>query len=702
MVAGTAARSSSQPSDIRIDRDRQQQRFTARCGGKEELWGLRAPGLEVVLDELHTLTLLAVGGLKGASNTTDGHGDAPGSSFCDDALIPSVDVTLSLPPQVSPPPLPGAQDPSQSPLELKRGSRNGTRSGGQLCVSDVLPTGIVLCGPSGVGKTLVLDILSQDLRERHGVHVVRILGPQILAGFSHGGGGGGHGNRGPASAQGNFLSQALADARTRAPSVLIVDELDAIFDSMGGEGGALSLAEGARAGAALLSGLDSVSSSTGVAVVGATRCSPGGKKGAGWADLEGKGGGEGLSVPAAFRKPGRFDRCVEIGPPTQAGREGIVRVLLQSFGWELEPIGLTHFSASDTTRTREQADDRGHGHGANAASLPAARPSSLYTNVKNCRDAADRSGEHGKGGMVAETALERRHDRIGVITAWAQRLSSVTPGMVGGDLDRLVRTVRARATRRQRDVGVIGTTLSAASIDTMSSRRIVPASMRQNTLLWQDAMEAVAATVPRSLHGMDVASFSEGSSGGVGGGSGPTWASVGGFFEARRRLQRLVQWPWQHPEAFARMGISAPAGALLYGPSGCGKSLVAQVLANECLANFVWVRSSELLSRCAKETKHSVLSVRVLVPEATNGTYRTTCVSLLGLGISRRIVFSHRLCSWIMLLVPSYCVVSPRQLTTLQYELVFTLCSWSMQRSHRVAVSVKDKTVIFANATDDE
>ncbi|CAN0145597.1 unnamed protein product, partial [Hapterophycus canaliculatus] len=82
-----------------------------------------------------------------------------------------------------------------------------------------------------------------------------------------------------------------------------------------------------------------------------------------------------------------------------------------------------------------------------------------------------------------------------------------------------------------------------------------------------------------------------------------TWDSVGGFSEAKRRLQRLVQWPWLHPEAFARMGVSAPAGALLYGPSGCGKSLVAQVLAAECLANFLWVRSSELLSRYLGETE---------------------------------------------------------------------------------------------------
>lgn len=184
-------------------------------------------------------------------------------------------------------------------------------------------------------------------------------------------------------------------------------------------------------------------------------------------------------------------------------------------------------------------------------------------------------------------------EAAGVLSEWSKRLSSLTPGMVGGDLDRLVRTTRARSTQRRRGAGHRGLSPSPRTPAGGPSPPPPPQPPRLGVLAWQDAMGAVAVTVPRSLRGLDVAS--SGASGG--GGGSPTWASVGGFSEAKRRLQRLVQWPWLHPEAFARMGVSAPAGALLHGPSGCGKSLVAQVLATECLANFLWVRSSELLSR---------------------------------------------------------------------------------------------------------
>ena len=180
-----------------------------------------------------------------------------------------------------------------------------------------------------------------------------------------------------------------------------------------------------------------------------------------------------------------------------------------------------------------------------------------------------------------------------MVGTWAKRLSLVTPGMVVVDLERLVRTARALANQRTR--------VATARTTTLSYQRPSPNTL--NVLTWRDAMEAAAITVPRALRGMDVTSSSwivNGSSG-----KDPAWDSVGGFSEVKRKLQRLVQWPWLHPDAFARMGISAPAGALLCGPSGCGKTLVARVLAAECLANFVWVRSSELLSRYGEEVSEA-------------------------------------------------------------------------------------------------
>lgn len=542
------------------------QQFSARCGGRKDLWTQRAPSLEPVLDELHSLVLLAVGRLNGA------------------------DLTVTRP---------------RGGTEVSY--QNHSSSGGKtLRALDILPNNIIICGPSGVGKTLALDVLAEDVRERHGVHVIRVLGPEVLAGLSHGGG------RAIDSAAGlmagSFLAQSLATARNRAPSILILDELDAVFDSMGEgvDAGSAALTEGARAGAALLAILDSASSTAGagVAVVGATRYSFAEAGGAGWADQKESEGGEGIgwagtAIPAAFRKPGRFDRCVEIGPPTQAGRERILRVLLDVPGWQLKPSRSGWRSSSAKTSERwAQTDAEGL--------LPL---ESQDVTTRFPRGTADEEG----GGIPDDRETLRE---------WARRLSSLTPGMLGGDLDRLVRTARAGAASRSR---INSTSREPGAIDTRGENKNISSPLQSRSpacaaiasvrascaaasktnlsltngsllLTWQDVMRAVAVTVPRSLKGMDIASSSHDASSGDSGG-GPTWASVGGFSKSRRRLQRLVQWPWQHPEAFAKMGISAPAGALLYGPSGCGKSLVAQVLANECLANFVWVRSSELLSR---------------------------------------------------------------------------------------------------------
>lgn len=538
-------------------------RPSARRGGLGEVCARRAPGLEAVLTELQDLVLLSVGAGAGAG--------AGGRSLC---------------------------------------------SGPRSYWKDVLPAGLVVCGPSGIGKTLALDILTEDLRETHSVHVIRLLGPQILAGVGQRGGGSGGGAGGDGGAAGDKaaspllqgpLGLSLAEARDRAPSVIVLDELDALFDACGGSGdegggwgGADPLGEGVRANAALLEMLDRASVTEGVTVLGATRRSPGGKGGAGWMGLEtgggsGVGGGDGAALPAAFRKPGRFDRCVTVAPPTQAQREIILRVILSShagggLGWQLEPLGIAPSAESPADEAtpggvvepEESSTPVAVTQGSRRSGTPdeGAR-GSRGDGRRSDRESPKRAEHERRTGHKIKTREAGAAEAGGALAEWAERLSSVTPGMVGGDLERLVRTARARSAQRRRS---------------SEGRGALP----PNTLHWQDAMAAVAATVPRSLRGLDVASSGSGGGGGGegrGGGSAPTWASVGGFSEAKHRLQRLVQWPWLHPEAFARMGVSAPAGALLYGPSGCGKSLVAQVLATECLANFLWVRSSELLSR---------------------------------------------------------------------------------------------------------
>ena len=87
------------------------------------------------------------------------------------------------------------------------------------------------------------------------------------------------------------------------------------------------------------------------------------------------------------------------------------------------------------------------------------------------------------------------------------------------------------------------------------------------------------------------------------------WDDVGGQEETKRRLKEAVDWPLRHPEAFARMGIRAPRGVLLYGPPGCSKTLMAKALATETQLNFIAVKGPELFSKWVGESERAVQQV---------------------------------------------------------------------------------------------
>ncbi len=146
------------------------------------------------------------------------------------------------------------------------------------------PRGIILYGPPGTGKTHMSRALAQELD----VRFYYINGPEIV-GTMHG------------ETEGT-LRRLFGEASHHAPSIICIDELDAIARSRRDLGSQTDI----RAVTQLLSLMDGLRKIDGVIVIGTTN------------QLE--------TIDPAFRRSGRFDREIYIGPPDTSGRLQILRI----------------------------------------------------------------------------------------------------------------------------------------------------------------------------------------------------------------------------------------------------------------------------------------------------------------------------------------------------------------------------------------
>ena len=87
------------------------------------------------------------------------------------------------------------------------------------------------------------------------------------------------------------------------------------------------------------------------------------------------------------------------------------------------------------------------------------------------------------------------------------------------------------------------------------------------------------------------------------------WSDIGGNKSIINLIRQSVEWPLKHPDAFKRLGITAPNGTLLYGPPGCSKTLIAKALATEAGLNFFAVKGPELFSKYVGDTEKAVRDV---------------------------------------------------------------------------------------------
>ncbi len=150
------------------------------------------------------------------------------------------------------------------------------------------PKGVLMHGPPGTGKTLLAKAVANETQS----NFMLINGPEIMSKYY-------------GQSEQN-LRQKFEEAEKNAPSIIFIDELDAIALKREETRGEVER----RVVAQLLALMDGLKSRGKVVVIGATNM-------------------PNLLDPA-LRRPGRFDREIDIGVPDKKGRENILKIHTRS------------------------------------------------------------------------------------------------------------------------------------------------------------------------------------------------------------------------------------------------------------------------------------------------------------------------------------------------------------------------------------
>ena len=146
------------------------------------------------------------------------------------------------------------------------------------------PKGILLHGPPGTGKTLLAKAVASESNS----HFISISGPEIMSKFY-----------GESEAR---IREIFKEAKEKSPSIIFIDEIDSIAPKREEVTGEVER----RVVSQLLSVMDGLEARGKVIVIAATN--------------------RPNALDAALRRPGRFDREIEIKVPDKRGRLEILQI----------------------------------------------------------------------------------------------------------------------------------------------------------------------------------------------------------------------------------------------------------------------------------------------------------------------------------------------------------------------------------------
>ena len=146
------------------------------------------------------------------------------------------------------------------------------------------PKGVLLYGPPGTGKTLLAKAIANESE----AHFILLNGPEIMSKFY--------------GESEKKVREIFDEAEKNAPSIIFIDELDSLAPKREDSNGEVER----RVVSQLLTMMDGLKSRGKVVVIGATN--------------------RPNALDPALRRPGRFDREVEISVPDKEGRLSILKI----------------------------------------------------------------------------------------------------------------------------------------------------------------------------------------------------------------------------------------------------------------------------------------------------------------------------------------------------------------------------------------
>jgi len=325
------------------------------------------------------------------------------------------------------------------------------------------PKGVLLYGTPGTGKTL----LAKAVANESNAHFISISGPEIMSKFY-----------GESEAR---LREIFKEAREKSPTIVFIDEIDSIAPKREEVTGEVER----RVVSQLLSVMDGLEARGKVIVIAATN--------------------RPNAIDPALRRPGRFDREIEIRVPSKKGRFEILQI-----------------------HTRH---------------MP----------------------------LTEDVDLEK--------------LSSVSHGFVGADLEGLCKEAAMKTLRR---------VLPELKLE---EDKLTPEFLNKLQVTNDDFQNALKDITPSAMREVYIETPDV------------RWSDIGGLDTIKKELQEAVEWPLKYPDLYSTIGYTMPKGILLFGPSGTGKTLLAKSVATESEANFISVRGPELLSKWVGESERGVREV---------------------------------------------------------------------------------------------